>query len=155
MPGCVSPTVSGSSLEYPHEENLNWQLWPAAAFLLLEERQRQAPPPLSPAVSEKMNAHQKDISISRTGLNGGTLSADALLLEQIRSGDPDAGRRFVREYYPGVYRYLLYLTGRPDWAEDLTQETFYSSRPLRVPRALRPPLLPGEGLGEGSDLRRR
>src|SRR5947199_408957 len=32
-----------------------------------------------------MNAHQKDLSISRTGLNGGTLSADALLLEQIRT----------------------------------------------------------------------
>jgi len=111
-------------LEYPHEENLNWQKWPAAAFLLLEERQRHELPLLSSGASEKMNAHQKDLSISRTGLNGGTLSADALLLEQIRSGDPDDGHRFVREYYPGIYRYLLYLTGRPDWAEDLTQETF-------------------------------
>jgi RNA polymerase sigma-70 factor, ECF subfamily len=51
-------------------------------------------------------------------------SADARLLEQIRSGDAEAGHRFIRDYYPGVYRYLLYLTGRPEMAEDLTQETF-------------------------------
>jgi RNA polymerase sigma-70 factor (ECF subfamily) len=50
--------------------------------------------------------------------------ADARLLEQIRNGDADAGQRFVREYYPGVYRYLLYLTGRREQAEDLAQETF-------------------------------
>src|SRR6266852_6181085 len=51
-------------------------------------------------------------------------SADRQLLEKIRSGDLDAGHRFVQVYYPGVYRYLLYLTGSPDAAEDLTQETF-------------------------------
>jgi RNA polymerase sigma-70 factor, ECF subfamily len=50
--------------------------------------------------------------------------ADLRLLEQIRGGDPDAGHRFIQEHYPGVYRYLLYLTGSPDAAEDLTQETF-------------------------------
>jgi RNA polymerase sigma-70 factor, ECF subfamily len=50
--------------------------------------------------------------------------ADARLVEQLRAGDADAGHRFVRDYYPGVYRYLLYLTGRRELAEDLTQETF-------------------------------
>src|SRR5262249_33101389 len=50
--------------------------------------------------------------------------ADALLLEQIRSADAEAGQRFVREHYSAIYRYLLYLTGRRDLAEDLTQETF-------------------------------
>src|SRR5216684_6060374 len=50
--------------------------------------------------------------------------ADELLLEQIRSGDPEAGHRFIQEHYPGVYRYLLYLTRSPEAAEDLTQETF-------------------------------
>jgi RNA polymerase sigma-70 factor (ECF subfamily) len=50
--------------------------------------------------------------------------ADALLLKQLRSGDAEAGHRFVREHYEAIYRYLLYLTGRPDQAEDLTQETF-------------------------------
>src|SRR5262249_4438489 len=29
-----------------------------------------------------------------------------------------------RDFYPGVYRYLLLLSGRPELAEDLTQETF-------------------------------
>src|SRR5688572_25827608 len=54
---------------------------------------------------------------------GGTLP-DARLLEQLRQGDPEAGHRFVRDHYPGIYRYLLYLTGRRETAEDLTQETF-------------------------------
>src|SRR5436309_14535421 len=49
---------------------------------------------------------------------------DAQFVQQLRQGDVEAGRRFVRDYYPGVYRYLLYLTGRPETAEDLTQETF-------------------------------
>jgi RNA polymerase sigma factor (sigma-70 family) len=56
--------------------------------------------------------------------DGGNLPADALLLEQLRRGDVEAGRRFVREHYPAVYRYLVYLTGHPDVAADLTQETF-------------------------------
>jgi RNA polymerase sigma-70 factor (ECF subfamily) len=51
-------------------------------------------------------------------------SADALLIEQIRGGSAEAGRRFVDTFYLGVYRYLLYLTGDPETAEDLTQETF-------------------------------
>jgi RNA polymerase sigma-70 factor (ECF subfamily) len=51
-------------------------------------------------------------------------SADALLIEQARRGDADAGYRFFHEYYPRIYRYLLWLTGRPDTAEDLAQETF-------------------------------
>jgi RNA polymerase sigma-70 factor (ECF subfamily) len=51
-------------------------------------------------------------------------SADGLLLERIRAGDLDAGHQFVQDHYPGVYRYLLYLTGSVEAAEDLTQETF-------------------------------
>jgi RNA polymerase sigma-70 factor, ECF subfamily len=50
--------------------------------------------------------------------------ADARLLEQIRSGDAAAGQQFVQEHYQAIYRYLLYLTGQPDLADDLTQETF-------------------------------
>jgi len=52
------------------------------------------------------------------------MSSDLLLLEQLRCHDVEAGRRFVRDHYPGVYRYLLYLTGRRETAEDLAQETF-------------------------------
>ena len=55
---------------------------------------------------------------------GATSGPDARLVQQLRQGDPEAGRQFVREYYPGVYRYLFYLTGRREAAEDLTQETF-------------------------------
>src|SRR5881227_2491749 len=51
-------------------------------------------------------------------------SAEARLIQQLRQGDLEAGHQFVRDYYPDVYRYLLYLTGRPEMAEDLTQETF-------------------------------
>jgi RNA polymerase sigma factor (sigma-70 family) len=51
-------------------------------------------------------------------------SADARLVNQLRLGDAEAGRRFIRELYPGIFRYLLYLCGSQDRAEDLTQETF-------------------------------
>jgi DNA-directed RNA polymerase specialized sigma24 family protein len=55
----------------------------------------------------------------------GTLSAaEARLVEQIRNGDAEAGRQFVHDYHPAIYRYLLYLTGQRETAEDLTQETF-------------------------------
>jgi len=38
-------------------------------------------------------------------------SADARLVELVRRGDVEAGRRLVHAYYLGVYRYLFYLTG--------------------------------------------
>jgi RNA polymerase sigma-70 factor, ECF subfamily len=56
--------------------------------------------------------------------NGPLPEADAHLLAQLREGDAEAGHRFVRDYYPAVYRYLLYLTGHRETAEDLAQETF-------------------------------
>src|SRR3954447_22193158 len=49
---------------------------------------------------------------------------DPRLAQQLRRGDAEAGRRFVRDFYPGIYRYLLHLTGCRETAEDLTQETF-------------------------------
>ena len=36
----------------------------------------------------------------------------------------EASRQFFREQYPSIYRYLLWLTDRPEAAEDLAQETF-------------------------------
>jgi RNA polymerase sigma-70 factor (ECF subfamily) len=47
-----------------------------------------------------------------------------MLVQRLRSGDAEGGYRFVREYYPRIFHYLLYLTGRREAAEDLTQETF-------------------------------
>src|SRR5262245_43726295 len=49
---------------------------------------------------------------------------ETAFLAALRRGDADAGHQLVREYYPGLYRYLLTLTERPELAEDLTQETF-------------------------------
>jgi RNA polymerase sigma-70 factor (ECF subfamily) len=49
---------------------------------------------------------------------------DWLHVQRLREGDAEAGHVLVQRYYPGVYHYLLYLTGRPELAEDLTQETF-------------------------------
>jgi RNA polymerase sigma-70 factor, ECF subfamily len=51
-------------------------------------------------------------------------SDDACLVERLRHGDAEAGHLFFRDHYPGVYRYLLWLTGRREVAEDLAQETF-------------------------------
>jgi RNA polymerase sigma-70 factor (ECF subfamily) len=49
---------------------------------------------------------------------------EASLLVAIRQGCAEAGSRFVRDYYPGVYRYLLCLARHTETAEDVTQETF-------------------------------
>jgi RNA polymerase sigma-70 factor, ECF subfamily len=49
---------------------------------------------------------------------------DWLHVQRLREGDAEAGHVFVQRYYPGVYHYLLHITGRPELAEDLTQETF-------------------------------
>jgi RNA polymerase sigma factor (sigma-70 family) len=54
----------------------------------------------------------------------GLPDTEARLLEQIRSGDAETGHRFVCQHYPGIYHYLLYLTGQAELAADLTQETF-------------------------------
>lgn len=41
-----------------------------------------------------------------------------------RTGDPQALERFYRATRPDVRRYVIHLTGDPQAAEDLTQETF-------------------------------
>jgi RNA polymerase sigma-70 factor (ECF subfamily) len=46
------------------------------------------------------------------------------LFDGLRAGDGEACARFVRDEYAGVYRWLYRLTGRPDEAADLTQESF-------------------------------
>src|SRR6266571_3463635 len=76
------------------------------------------------ADAEMTKVLQEDASFPSDSIDEGVLSADARLVRQLQCGDAEAGRRFVRDYYPGIYRYLLYLTGRPEVAEDLTQETF-------------------------------
>jgi RNA polymerase sigma factor (sigma-70 family) len=51
-------------------------------------------------------------------------SPEAALLEALRQRDGEAGHRFVRDHYPSIHRYLQVLTGRPELAADLCQETF-------------------------------
>ncbi|MFI7349703.1 sigma-70 family RNA polymerase sigma factor [Streptomyces sp. NPDC049936] len=41
-----------------------------------------------------------------------------------RGGDPDAADRFVRALHGDVLRYVTYLSGDPQTAHDLTQDTF-------------------------------
>jgi RNA polymerase sigma-70 factor (ECF subfamily) len=68
---------------------------------------------------------QPEESVCPGGQSAAAIPAsEAQLLEQIRFGDAGAGQQFVRDYYTGIYQYLLYLTGRPEAAEDLAQETF-------------------------------
>src|SRR5262245_35544251 len=74
--------------------------------------------------AEGRDVHREESSEREAPVGGAVPSADALLVEQARRGDADAGYRFFREYYPRIYRYLLWLTGRRDVAEDLAQETF-------------------------------
>src|SRR5690349_2462366 len=80
--------------------------------------------PMTDAGSTRCKMDREARSLKRSPAAEAMPSVEGLLLERIRAGDLDAGHRFVRDYYPGVYRYLLYLTGSPEAAEDLTQETF-------------------------------
>src|SRR6266851_2944018 len=80
--------------------------------------------PAPSARSTRRNVNRSDHSPPSVPTGRAVPSADGLLIERIRAGDPDAGNEFVQDHYPGVYRYLLYLTGSPEAAEDLTQETF-------------------------------
>jgi len=68
--------------------------------------------------------HPEDPSFPDGWAPGGRQPAGDPLLDRLRSGQAEAGEEFVREHYAGVYRYLLSLTGRPEWAEDLTQQAF-------------------------------
>jgi RNA polymerase sigma-70 factor (ECF subfamily) len=75
-------------------------------------------------VEKRLKGGQHEASLA-VGLPDSRLpEADACRLAQLRGGDVEAGHRFVRDYYPGIYRYLLSLTGHREAAEDLTQETF-------------------------------
>src|SRR3989442_1350753 len=94
------------------------------AYLLIDERRCGHPrtPFGSFRGSEKM--HQEDPLFEDALPDAAMPGADPRLVERLRAGDAEAGHRFVGDHYPAIYRYLLYLTGRPEAAEDLTQETF-------------------------------
>ncbi len=49
---------------------------------------------------------------------------DGIWVKRILAGDKSAGTRFVTENYPRIYRLLRHLSGNPETAKDLTQQTF-------------------------------
>lgn len=46
------------------------------------------------------------------------------LAEALRGRDPELLERLIDQYHYRLYRYLIYLTGNPEIAEDLFQETW-------------------------------
>jgi RNA polymerase sigma-70 factor (ECF subfamily) len=73
---------------------------------------------------ECCHAKAPDLSSANGAAPMETASADRLLVERLRCGDTDAGYQFFCDFYPGVYRFLFWLTQRTEQAEDLAQETF-------------------------------
>ncbi|MFD7644543.1 sigma-70 family RNA polymerase sigma factor [Kitasatospora sp. NPDC059795] len=65
---------------------------------------------------------------ARTRVDDPTVTAWALAA---RAGDPAAVERFVRATRPDVRRFVIHLSGEPQAADDLTQETY-----LRALRSL-------------------
>jgi len=49
---------------------------------------------------------------------------DLELMRRLSVGDEDAFLEFYRRHQGGVYRYALHMTGRPEAADDVVQETF-------------------------------
>jgi RNA polymerase sigma-70 factor, ECF subfamily len=78
----------------------------------------------APAASDSTSEPPQTLPVSSAKRLERMASPDGMLAHRLRSGDAEAGYRFVRDYYPRIFHYLLYLTGRREVAEDLTQETF-------------------------------
>lgn len=53
--------------------------------------------------------------------------AETELIEHARRGDRPAFGELARRYYPGVIRVIYRLSGDPDLAQDIAQETFLRS----------------------------
>jgi RNA polymerase sigma-70 factor, ECF subfamily len=49
---------------------------------------------------------------------------DVDLIRRLSSGDEDAFLEFYRRHQGGIYRYALHMTGRPEAAADVVQESF-------------------------------
>ena len=46
------------------------------------------------------------------------------LMRRLSAGDEDAFSEFYRRHQGGLYRYAMHMTGRPEGAADVVQETF-------------------------------
>lgn len=58
------------------------------------------------------------------GLDGEAGVTDAELLDRLRSGDHAAERTFYERHVDRVYRLILRMSGRPELAQEWTQDTF-------------------------------
>jgi len=51
-------------------------------------------------------------------------SRDIDLMRRLSAGDEDAFLEFYRRHQGGLYRYAVHMSGRPEAAADVVQETF-------------------------------
>jgi RNA polymerase sigma-70 factor (ECF subfamily) len=51
---------------------------------------------------------------------------DLELMRRLSAGDEDAFLEFYRRHQGGLFRYALHMTGRPEAADDVVQETFFT-----------------------------
>ena len=49
---------------------------------------------------------------------------DAALLDRLKAGDPAAERSFYEQHVDRIYRLILRMSGRPELAQEWTQDTF-------------------------------
>ncbi|HKP70091.1 MAG TPA: sigma-70 family RNA polymerase sigma factor [Pyrinomonadaceae bacterium] len=64
---------------------------------------------------------------SATGVPAAYAITDSDFLDRLRNGDPDAFDTFITRYSGEIYSLLYRMTGDPEEAGDLTQETFLSA----------------------------
>ena len=84
--------------------------------------------------AEGTHGHDAGVNEPVTVVQTSPSAADTALVGAIRTGDEAAFEEVFRRYYATVYRVLLRLTGTPEEAEDLAQETFLRlyQRPLEI-----------------------
>ena len=78
-----------------------------------------------PALPRKSASRGEDQGFeARDAALADSTERDSRLVERARAGDPHAWGRLYQNHFDRAYRYLLYLVGDGDVAEELTQETF-------------------------------
>lgn len=71
-----------------------------------------------------MHAHRHDDSTAADGPLTLQMPTDAELLARLRARDPAAERQFYERHVDRVYRLILRMCGRPELAQEWTQDTF-------------------------------
>jgi RNA polymerase sigma-70 factor, ECF subfamily len=71
-----------------------------------------------------MHAHRHDDSTAKAGPVTLEAPTDAELLARLRARDPAAERMFYDRHVDRIYRLILRMSGRPELAQEWTQDTF-------------------------------